>query len=140
MLARRVLVVDDDTCIHELVAASLEITTDWEVKAFTSAREGLGSAIAEPPDLILLDVCMPEMSGFDFLEALQSTENINKTPVIFLTASSELVKQRSPKHTAQLEVIPKPFNPCNLAKQIADVMNWNDLNDLLDLRIPSFAI
>jgi CheY-like chemotaxis protein len=140
MLTRRVLVVDDDTYIHELVTVSLETTTDWKVKAFTSAKEGLGSAISEPPDLILLDVCMPEMNGFEFLEALQSTENINRTPVIFLTASGELVKQRSPKHTAQLEVIAKPFNPYMLAQQIANVMNWSDLNDLFDRSIPSFAI
>jgi CheY-like chemotaxis protein len=137
MLTRKVLVVDDDTCVHELVTASLEITTDWKVKAFASAREGLGSAIAEPPDLILLDVCMPEMNGFDFLEALQASENINSTPVIFLTASGELVKQRSPKHTGKLEVIAKPFNPCILAKQIANVMNWNDPIDYVS---PSFAI
>jgi CheY-like chemotaxis protein len=129
MITRRVLVVDDDICIRELVTASLEITTDWKIKACPSAREGLGSAIAEPPDLILLDVCMPEMSGFDFLEALQSTQNINKTPVIFLTASGELVKQRSPEHNGQLEVIDKPFNPCSLAKQIADFLGWHDAID-----------
>ncbi|NJL43051.1 MAG: response regulator [Pseudanabaena sp. SU_2_4] len=97
----------------------------------------VGIGDREPPDLILLDVCMPEMSGFDFLEALQSTENINRTPVIFLTASGELVKQRSPKHTGQLEVIAKPFNPCILAKQIADFLGWNDA---IDYARPSFAI
>ncbi|MFI5234770.1 MAG: response regulator [Gemmatimonadales bacterium] len=83
--ARRVLVVEDDAPTAELVRRTLE-AEGWTVEQARNGREGLARFDAAAPSLILLDLMMPEMNGFDFLEALRAPPRSSDAPVIVLTA------------------------------------------------------
>ncbi|HET7024406.1 MAG TPA: response regulator [Gemmatimonadales bacterium] len=83
--AGRVLVVEDDPPTAELVRRTLE-TEGWTVELARNGREGLARFDAAAPSLILLDLMMPEMNGFDFLEALRAPPRASDAPVIVVTA------------------------------------------------------
>ena len=67
-----VLVIDDEPDIREIAKISLKITKQWDVLTAASGLEGLDLAVSSRPDLILLDVTMPEMDGFETLKQLRS--------------------------------------------------------------------
>lgn len=92
MATKRVLIIDDETRIREVVQACLETMGGWEVLTAASVKEGLVKAEAEQPDAILLDIMMPGMGGLAFLQRQQAIPAIQSIPVIFLTANVELTK------------------------------------------------
>jgi CheY-like chemotaxis protein len=86
VLARRILVIDDENDVREVTQLSLEILGGWTVLTARSGKEGIDTAIAEQPEAILLDVMMPEMDGPTTLQQLQANTTTRHIPVIFLTA------------------------------------------------------
>jgi CheY-like chemotaxis protein len=85
---KRVLVVEDNHDNMDLVEAFLE--DDYElIKAF-DGKEGLESAIANKPDMILLDISLPEMDGTEVIQKIRADDSIKDTPVIALTAHAML--------------------------------------------------
>ena len=90
----KVLLVEDDINLREIYAARLS-AEGHELVVASDGEEALSKAVAEKPDLILLDVMMPKISGFDVLDILRSTEETKNTKVIMLSAlSQETDKQR----------------------------------------------
>ena len=83
--ARSVLVVEDDAPTAELVRRTLE-AEGWTVRVARNGREGLARYDEAPPSLVLLDLMMPEMNGFEFLEALRAAPRLSAAPVIVVTA------------------------------------------------------
>jgi len=83
--ARSVLVVEDDAPTAELVRRTLE-GEGWVVRVARNGREGLARYDEAPPSLVLLDLMMPEMNGFEFLEALRAAPRSSTAPVIIVTA------------------------------------------------------
>jgi PAS domain S-box-containing protein len=83
--AHRLLLVEDDPTTAELVRRTLE-TEGWTVDWARNGREGLAQVDAAAPALILLDLMMPEMDGFEFLETLRAAPRRNDTPVLVVTA------------------------------------------------------
>jgi CheY-like chemotaxis protein len=81
----RVLVVDDDADIRELVTFKLQ-QTGYTVEAAPDGQLGLDAALANTPDLILLDLMMPEMDGFEFIAELRRREEWRSIPVVVITA------------------------------------------------------
>ncbi len=120
---RQVLVIDDEEAIRIIIQASLEFTTDWTVLLAASASEGLKIAQAEQPDVILLDVMMPEVDGIELFHQLQAQPLTQHIPAIFLTARAREVEQ---KELAALGtgVLQKPFEPSAIAQQIKTLLNW----------------
>ncbi len=84
----RVLVVDDDPDIRALLTISLELS-GYQVTAATNGREGAELALALRPDLIVLDVMMPEVDGLTALRALKADPDTSAIPVVMLSASVE---------------------------------------------------
>lgn len=84
-----VLIVDDETALTNVLARKF---TEEGIVAYTAynGREGLAIALEKHPDLILLDIMMPEMDGFDVMHALQNDVWGKDVPVIFLTNSSSI--------------------------------------------------
>jgi CheY-like chemotaxis protein len=111
---KRVLLVDDDPDIRALVSAALGHLAGYEVKSCSSARECLSAAESFRPDLILLDVMMPEADGLSALEALRRLEATRDTPVVFVTASAQPSDLARYRQLGCLGVIRKPFNPVSL--------------------------
>ena len=122
---RRVLVVDDSALIRELATLALGNVAGWEVRTADSGADAVAKAAAAPPDVILLDVVMPEMDGPATYARLQSDPATRDIPVILVTA-------RAGDGDGQLEslgvagVIAKPFQVQALAKEVASVLGWSD--------------
>ena len=85
----RILMVDDEQDLCFFVKANLEIVGNYEVITATSGREGVRAASWHKPDLILLDVMMPGMDGFEVLKKLKEDIKTASIPVIMLTAKAD---------------------------------------------------
>lgn len=115
MSAVRVLHIDDEQDILDIVAASLELDPEFEVRGCLSGPEGLATAAEWRPDLVLLDVMMPVMDGPTTLRRLRENPQTAHIPVVFMTAR---VQPREIEHFKSLGaegVIVKPFDPMTLA-------------------------
>jgi CheY-like chemotaxis protein len=114
----RILYVDDDPHIRLVATLSLQMEPSFEVRECASGAEALGAAAEWQPDLILLDVMMPGMDGPEALRKLREADSTASIPVIFITARVQ------PREVQQLidlgarGVIPKPFDPLELAGQV----------------------
>ena len=88
-MGKKILVIDDNQFNVQLVQARLE-QKQYEVAAAFSGQEGLEKVKSEKPDLILLDVQMPEMNGYTFMMELDKIQESREIPVIVLTAHQEM--------------------------------------------------
>jgi CheY-like chemotaxis protein len=118
MSAVRVLHVDDEPDIREIVALSLGLDPDLTVRSCGSGGDALAAAAAWTPDLILLDVMMPMMDGPTTLTHLRQSPRTADIPVVFMTARAQ---PRELEHFVALGaegVIAKPFDPMTLAAAV----------------------
>jgi CheY-like chemotaxis protein len=122
-MSKRILIIDDEDDIREIVALSLQQMAGWQTLAAGSASEGLACARAELPDAILLDVMMPDMDGVTALALMKTDERIAAIPVILLTATVQIARGVQAKKAAG--VILKPFDPLTLARQIGEKLGWD---------------
>lgn len=125
MTVKRILVIDDEESIRELVQACLEDLGSWEAKTAGSGREGLLQANTGLFDAILLDVSMPEMDGFACFQTLQDNPATQSIPVILLTAKVLPDDRTQFAQMGVAGVILKPFNPVTLCQQIAEILGWS---------------
>jgi CheY-like chemotaxis protein len=122
--AKRILVIDDEDDIREVAQVSLEMVGGWEVLTAASGKEGLHTAGAQQPDAILLDVMMPDMDGPMTLQRLHSDPALQHIPVIFLTAKVQASDRQRLTALGAQGVLAKPFDPIELANQVAGVLGW----------------
>lgn len=125
MTTKKILVVDNEEYIQEVTKVCLETVADWEVLTAGSGQEGITKAEAYQPDAILLDVMMPDMDGFTTFEKLQANPVTQAIPVILLTAKIQAADRRRYAQKGMTAAIAKPFNPLELAGQIATALGWN---------------
>jgi CheY-like chemotaxis protein len=104
----RVLVIDDDVRDRDLVAALLG-SADYEIRAAKGGVPGLLSADAEPPDIILLDLQMPGLDGYEVCRILRQGPKTRHIPVVMLTASDDPALHRNAYAAGVQACVPKPF-------------------------------
>jgi len=121
-MTRTILVVDDSTNIRVMVASYLE-GEGFRVLSAASGREALELARREPPDLIVLDVMMPEMDGYAFLRAYRREGD---APVIMLTAKVEEVYKVLGLELGADDYVTKPFGLRELAARVRAVLRRAD--------------
>ena len=124
MTAKRILVIDDEEGIRDLITMALEFSAEWQVLTAASGAEGVVAAEIEQPDAILLDMVMPDMDGRATLEKLKANRATQNIPTILLTASSSLIQEQSLSDLQVAGVIAKPFEVITLAAQIRAILNW----------------
>jgi excisionase family DNA binding protein len=107
-----VLVVDDDARLREFVRVNLEMD-GYSVREAANAEEGLAALEEEPPDLILLDVMMPGMSGYEMLQAVQDRHGVGTIPVIMFSGQAGESPERAAERGAQA-FLGKPVDPQTL--------------------------
>lgn len=91
---KKVLIVEDDIALRNVYEMRLKLE-NYDVLVASDGEEGLSIAVKEKPDLVLLDLMMPKISGMDVLDILKSTPETKKIPVIILTAlTQESVKTK----------------------------------------------
>lgn len=120
----RILFVEDDPDIQVVAHLALQAVGGFTVEICNSGIEAIKTAPAFTPDLILLDVMMPEMDGPATLEALRQVPQVTTTPVIFLTAKVQTHEVEYYRGLGALDVIAKPFDPMTLAAIIHSI--WID--------------
>jgi CheY-like chemotaxis protein len=125
MTVKRILIIDNEEYIREVTQICLETTAGWEVLTASSGKEGLIQAEAEQPDAILLDVMMPDMDGITTFRHLQANTATQHIPVILLTAKVQASDRRRYGELGMKATIAKPFNPTQLALQVADALGWS---------------
>lgn len=113
-----VLVVDDSLDILELIKFSLEAQTEWRVLVSNSGHEGLIQAQKELPDIILSDVCMPQMNGIEMIGQLRSQPKTEKIPILLLTSLPHKVSAETCYQFGISKVISKPFDAIALPSLI----------------------
>ena len=124
MHGKRVLVIDDDDSVREVAQVSLQVIGGWDVLTASSAVDGLAIAAAEHPDVILLDVMMPDMDGPAALKLLQSDPATGDIPVLFLTAKTQATEQRRLTSLGPRAVLTKPFDPMRLSDDVNAALGW----------------
>ena len=121
---KRILLIDDEETIQEVVQVGIEIETGWQVEIASSGLEGIDLAQTQQPDAILLDVMMPDMDGVSTLSHLKANLQTRSIPVIFLTAKTQITEKDCLQNLGVVDVITKPFNSMTLASQIAKILQW----------------
>ena len=117
MAVKRVLVVDDEPGVLRFVQMSLGLA-GYEVRTTTDAQEALAMVRSEAPDVVLTDIVMAPMDGFQLLDKLRSFSDV---PVIVFTAQT-IIAELALK-TGANDFIAKPFRPGELEKKIAAVLD-----------------
>lgn len=117
----RVLVVDDDLPIRLLCRVNLE-AEGMEVVEAEDGPDGLKKARNTRPDVVLLDVMLPELDGWRVAEALLESSETKDIPIVFVTARAEIVDQARGLEIGGIDYITKPFNPVALADLIRDLL------------------
>jgi len=119
--ATTVLVVDDEAPIRLLCRVNLE-AEGMKVLEAADGIAGVEAARVERPDVILLDVMMPGMDGWQVAESLVEDETTNHIPLIFLTARAELRDRAKGLDLGGVDYITKPFNPVELASVVEQLL------------------
>jgi DNA-binding response OmpR family regulator len=117
----KVLVVDDEAPIRLLCRVNLE-AEGMEVLEAGDGEAGLELARSELPDLVLLDVMMPAMDGWQVAERLFEDEVTRDIPLVFLTARAELRDRARGLELGGVDYITKPFNPVELASVVEGLL------------------
>jgi DNA-binding response OmpR family regulator len=124
-MSKRILVVDDEPHIVKLVGSRLK-ANGFEVLSAYNGLQALRVAYTEKPDLILLDVRMPDGGGFAVFENLKASEVTCKIPVIFMTADPEQETREKALDMGPEYFLNKPFNPEELLAKIETVLERID--------------
>ncbi|MBX9571222.1 MAG: response regulator [Candidatus Obscuribacterales bacterium] len=122
MSIEKVLLVDDDPRIRKIAQISLQGVGGWNVRAVSSGFEALEAASSDRPDVILLDVMMPEMDGPTTLARLRENAELASIPVIFFTAKVQKQEVDSYLALGAAGIISKPFDPMKLPGEIEEIL------------------
>jgi CheY-like chemotaxis protein len=115
---RQILYVDDEPDIREIVQISLGLVPTLSVDTADSGMRALLSMQASKPDLVLLDVMMPNMDGPTTLQQMRSQPELQAIPVIFMTAKAMPQEVARFRALGAAAVIAKPFDPMLLAEHV----------------------
>ena len=115
---RRIMCVEDDSDIRMIIEFSLSTVGGYDVCMCTGGQSALAQAPIFKPDLILLDVMMPDLSGPETLAALRQQTGMQGVPVVFLTAKAMPDEVEGLLQFGATGVIVKPFNPMTLPLDI----------------------
>jgi two-component system alkaline phosphatase synthesis response regulator PhoP len=134
-MPKKILAVDDERAIVRLVQINLE-RQGYQVVTAYDGKEALEKIATEKPDLVVLDVMMPYMDGFEVLQQLRKNPETRDLPVIMLTAKAQDTDVFR-GYTSGVDLyLTKPFNPMELVsfvKRIFSSMESNDGGNVLDL-------
>jgi len=114
---KRILAVDDEPHILKLVAFSLR-SGGFEVLEASDGLSAIEVARAEQPDLVLMDVMMPALDGYEACRRLKADAATADIPVVMLTAKTQLAEQKTGLECGALDYICKPFTPKDLVAQV----------------------
>jgi two-component system phosphate regulon response regulator PhoB len=134
----RVLVIDDEAPIRLLCRVNLE-AEGMDVLEAADGPSGLDAAREHVPDVVLLDVMMPGLDGWQVAEELIDGERPNAIPIVFLTARAEARDRARGLDLGGIDYVTKPFNPVELAPLVRELIDRDDRGERDDLRREKLA-
>ena len=117
----KILVVDDTDTNIKLLRALLK-GAGYEVVTATCGQEGLTAATTENPDLILLDIMMPDLTGYEVCQRLRAAPETRQTPIVFLTALHEMEDHVKGMDVGGDDVLTKPINKLELLTRVKSLL------------------
>ena len=117
----KILIAEDEHDIRELVAFTLKFA-GHEVIATKDGEEAYQTAIKTTPDLILLDVRMPRMTGYEACEQIKANPGIKHIPVVFLSAKGQDSEIQTGLNAGACEYMLKPFAPDELTAKVKEIL------------------
>ena len=127
------LVIDDEAPIRLLCRVNLE-ADGMEVLEASDGASGLEQARRDPPDVILLDVMMPGLDGWEVAEQLLEDERTSSIPIVFLTARAEVRDRARGLDLGGIDYVSKPFNPLDLAPLVRELVDRVDRGERAQVR------
>ena len=120
--ANHILCIEDETDMIELYHLMLE-RKGFEVSGATNGAEGLLKIQEMKPDLVLLDLMMPDMGGWEVYQQMKADDQMKNIPVIIVTARAQSIDKVLGLHIAKVDdFITKPFSPADLIKSVEKVL------------------
>ena len=120
-MAKKILVIEDDPAISRLVDYSLR-HQGFEVIAATNGLEGIRKAHKEAPDLIILDVMLPGMDGFEICHKLRSEEDTAQLPILMFSAKAQEIDKNTGLKVGADDYLPKPATPAEIVKRVEKLL------------------
>jgi DNA-binding response OmpR family regulator len=117
----KILIAEDEPDIRELVAFTLRFA-GHEVVAGANGEEAVQLASQEMPDLILMDVRMPRMTGYEACKRMKEEDSIKHIPVAFLSAKGQETEVQTGLEAGAVEYILKPFSPDELTERVKKLL------------------
>ncbi len=137
MTQQHILVIEDQEDVRENIVELLELS-NYKVSSASNGKEGVKQALDTPPNLILCDIMMPEMDGYEVLYLLSKNPNTASLPFIFLTAKAEKADFRKGMNMGADDYITKPFEEMELLgaierrlKKYGDLSQVSEVDDLV---------
>ena len=121
MAGKKILLIDDEVDFIDVLRTRLE-ANNYEVKVAYDGEEGLEKVQKENPDLIILDIMMPRISGFDVCRKLKVDQKFKDIPIIMLTAKFQSSDMDFAKALGADAYITKPFEPQVLLNKISELL------------------
>jgi two-component system, OmpR family, response regulator VicR len=119
----KIVYIEDDSEMIDLVSLILN-RQGYQVSGANGGRAGLDLVKRNSPDLILLDLMMPDIDGWDVYQQLRSNEETRDIPVIVITAKSQMIDRVLGLHIAKVDdYISKPFKPVELIESVTRILN-----------------
>ncbi len=119
----KILHVEDDADIREISQMALALSGEFEIVQSESGEEALKQVVIFGPDVILLDVMMPGMTGPQTLERMRQLPSVANVPAIFMTARTQQTDIDALLRTGAVDVIIKPFDPLSLGHKIRKILD-----------------
>lgn len=117
----RILHVDDEPDIREIVRMSLAMVGGFEVEQYPSGIDAIENAAAFDPDLIILDVMMPNLDGEETFVRLRAIEALADKPIVFMTARASSADYEKLRALGAEDILIKPFDPMALPDQVREI-------------------
>ncbi len=121
-MGKKILVIDDDSVLVKMADSRLK-ANGYDVMSTTDAASGLEMAIKGNPDLIILDVMMPIINGYNMCSLLKSEEKTKAIPIIMLTARSKETDKAIGREVGANAYMTKPFKMEELLSKIEELLN-----------------
>jgi two-component system, cell cycle response regulator len=136
-MMQSVVIIDDSEPIHKLVRSAMA-EEPWRIHSAYNGVQGLEMAASHDADLVLLDVDLPDMNGFDVCRHLKAEPICSRASVIFLTASCTSDEKICGMELLAADYVTKPFDPGELRARVRSAIRTKSILDVIPLGLLDF--